>query len=764
MKQIKDLSLALITALAAILILMLILSQPAQAGRLIIDTTDVPRDRISSSVAYSLTITPTLNGSSGTSAYTIVNQGGVTATTLHEFYDDQDQLVHTLFDSLAAGASKFYNLGTISEIPASYTGYAIVSSDQPITYTLDADGDGILDDTEGTGDADNDGTPNFLDLDADDDGIPDADEWRSGSGDDLCTNMTSDIDSDGVVDCMDNDVEGDGIPNFLDLDSDGDGLGDDVEGTGDTDGDNIPNFLDVSASVQYHLTISPTLKGPSCTSAYVITNTSGDTATTLHEFYDAQDQLVHDLVDTLPGATSKLYYLGTIPELPAGYAGYVLVSADQPVTFTLNVCPGGCAPVSNVQISHDPGTLANLFTGDSVTFTVDADGSVPFTYTWAMNGVPVSNNQSTFAYTFTASDTYTVGVTVTNACGADSDALSVTVMDPPPPPPDLSQSQKWVNLHSFEDGDILTYTLVLRNSSVTSVTANLTDVLPVQTTFITGSVQASGGSAVVQAGNTLLWSGQVISGTPVIVQFAAEAPATGMSPGDVITNVAYLDDGVGNVIARMASSVYNPGYGVTINNGALYTPIPTVTLSIAWADEDPDIEQMWISNDGGFGTGTGWINVQATYTDWPLGTFGTLCMPRTVYVKFRDGTGGQYGPIQDDVIYDPVLPQVTSVEIITATGRNIWAMAGPDVIVRVKSSDDNSGVSKVQISHDENWETYSEFAATGRTTDIPWTLQPSGEIYVRVLDRAGNASAVRNEQGPPSQQVFLPLVLRQISE
>jgi uncharacterized repeat protein (TIGR01451 family) len=60
----------------------------------------------------------------------------------------------------------------------------------------DADGDGIPDSVEGTGDPDGDGIPNYLDTDSDGDGIPDADE---GAGD----------------------RDGDGIPNFLSYDPSG---------------------------------------------------------------------------------------------------------------------------------------------------------------------------------------------------------------------------------------------------------------------------------------------------------------------------------------------------------------------------------------------------------------------------------------------------------------------------------------------------------------------------------------------------------------
>jgi uncharacterized repeat protein (TIGR01451 family) len=425
--------------------------------------------------------------------------------------------------------------------------------------------------------------------------------------------------------------------------------------------------------VAFQLTISPTMKGL-CTSVYTVTNEGAAGATTMHEFYDLSDQPIYNYNDSIASLGSQTYDLGTISGLMDGYTGYVIVSADQPITYTLDACPS----------------------------------STP----------------------------------------------------PPPPPPDLSSSQKWVNLTNVDQGDVLTYTLLLRNSSATSATAVLTDPIPAHTTYVPNSAQASDGSDVVIAENEIWWTGQVISGTPVIIQFAGVVTTTGMAPGDPITNTAYLDDGVGNVITLETASTYNPGYGVTINNGSSYTNIPTVTLTISWGDEDPNIEKMWISNDGGFVEGTDWIDVSTTHPNWLLDIQGDLRMPRTVYVKFRDSIGSQYGPIHDDIIYDPVAPQVTEVEIITDTG-GLQAMAMQDIIVRVKSSDDNAGTSEVHVSHKETFETYADFEITGSTTDIPWTLQPSGEVYVRVVDRAGNVSEAVSAQGAPNYPVFLPLVLRQ---
>ena len=90
-----------------------------------------------------------------------------------------------------------------------------------LNFAQDSDNDGISDPSEGGGDSDGDGVPDYLDADSDNDTIPDNVE---GTGD----------------------ADGDGIPNYLDPDSDGNGIPDksEPEPFGDQDGDGIPNFLD----------------------------------------------------------------------------------------------------------------------------------------------------------------------------------------------------------------------------------------------------------------------------------------------------------------------------------------------------------------------------------------------------------------------------------------------------------------------------------------------------------------------------------------
>ena len=95
----------------------------------------------------------------------------------------------------------------------------------------DADGDGILDVTEGSGDTDGDGLSDFMDTDSDNDGIPDSTEA-------------------GPVPNVPVDTDGDGIPDYIDTDSDNDGIDDSLEGTNDFDNDGIPDYIDVDGQLE----------------------------------------------------------------------------------------------------------------------------------------------------------------------------------------------------------------------------------------------------------------------------------------------------------------------------------------------------------------------------------------------------------------------------------------------------------------------------------------------------------------------------------
>jgi len=132
----------------------------------------------------------------------------------------------------------------------------------------DADGDGIIDQHDGTDDPDQDGEENENDLDSDGDGVTD----RIEAGDTDPLTFPIDTDGDGSADFVDvdsddncvndaierptggeiADTDGDGDPDFRDTDNDGDNIIDATEigsacGSADHDKDGIDDFMDVDS-------------------------------------------------------------------------------------------------------------------------------------------------------------------------------------------------------------------------------------------------------------------------------------------------------------------------------------------------------------------------------------------------------------------------------------------------------------------------------------------------------------------------------------
>jgi uncharacterized repeat protein (TIGR01451 family) len=413
-------------------------------------------------------------------------------------------------------------------------------------------------------------------------------------------------------------------------------------------------------------------------------------------------------------------------------------------------------PVTNVILHRRP--LGEVLVSNPVRFAVTADGTRPFTYTWSLNGDVVGENRYIYEHLFTAAGTYTVGVTVVNLLNAVYTETLVTVVEPVAGLPDLSLSDKLSSLSFVESGDVFTYTLLLRNTADVVATAVLTDPIPAYTTYLPGSASASNGGDVALIDDAIVWHGEIISGTPVLIQFAV---TVGDAPiGAQIVNNATLADGLGNLLELASSATFNPGYRLTINDGALATNMPTVTLRYAWNVSDA-ITHVQFSNDGGFGAGaSAWLPVNPTdptLVDWALDVYGDFRMPYLVFARFRDTEGQTYGPIMDWIIYDPVAPRIVSVEIIPGTG--LAQAFGNGVIVRITTTDGNTGVAHVHLSHTEDFANYEEVVVTSPTTDVLWTLGSGGKVYVRAVDRAGNISAPVSAD-TVQHLIFLPLVIQ----
>jgi uncharacterized protein YdeI (BOF family) len=94
-----------------------------------------------------------------------------------------------------------------------------------------------------------------------------------------------------------------------------------------------------------------------CTSVYTLINMGDTVATVSHELVDAEDN-VYSLVDTIEAGGEKIYDLATVvfdPPLPDGFSGSGTIQSDQPLTASVQVCPGGS--VTSVVVSPDTRTI-----------------------------------------------------------------------------------------------------------------------------------------------------------------------------------------------------------------------------------------------------------------------------------------------------------------------------------------------------------------------------------------------------------------------
>jgi uncharacterized repeat protein (TIGR01451 family) len=117
--------------------------------------------------------------------------------------------------------------------------------------------------------------------------------------------------------------------------------------------------------------------------------------------------------------------------------------------------------------------------------------------------------------------------------------------------PDLSPSEKLVSSATVSPGQLLTYTILVKNRGSGPATVILTDTLPAGVIYIPGSAWAGSGGPAMYDDSThrLTWSGPVPVRGMATVRFAVQATGQGL-----ITNRVLLDDGAGNVIEKQVTT------------------------------------------------------------------------------------------------------------------------------------------------------------------------------------------------------------------
>jgi hypothetical protein len=130
-----------------------------------------------------------------------------------------------------------------------------------------------------------------------------------------------------------------------------------------------------------------------------------------------------------------------------------------------------------------------------------------------------------------------------------------------------------------------------------------------------------------------------------------------LTNGDGLKTVyGRFKDSAGNLSAIVSDTItldtsVQSEYGVTINDGALYTNQVTVQLKIS---AKPRTVAMQISNDGGF-YGLAW-EPYTSHKTWQITHYGDYAIPRIVYVRYRDTTDNVSATYQDDIILDMERP------------------------------------------------------------------------------------------------------------
>ncbi len=120
--------------------------------------------------------------------------------------------------------------------------------------------------------------------------------------------------------------------------------------------------------------------------------------------------------------------------------------------------------------------------------------------------------------------------------------------------PDLSASEKLVSAARADTGDILIYTLRVKNAGEGLARATLTDTIPTGTVYVPGSAWAGNGTvAYDEASDRIIWNGEVPPRGMSTVVFAVT-----VTEERVIHNIATINDGLGGLTERNATTKVHP--------------------------------------------------------------------------------------------------------------------------------------------------------------------------------------------------------------
>lgn len=148
---------------------------------------------------------------------------------------------------------------------------------------------------------------------------------------------------------------------------------------------------------------------------------------------------------------------------------------------------------------------------------------------------------------------------------------------------DLSASDKVVDQPVAAAGDVVRYTITLRNSGTgTASDVTVSDPIPSHTAFVPGSI--TGGAIYDAAHDRITWSGQVPSNGSVPISFAVRTDPLA-ADRTVITNTAWITDG--NRVSAGVLGTYTRTAQTTLRAPDLFASEKQV--DVAWAHPGQDV-------------------------------------------------------------------------------------------------------------------------------------------------------------------------------
>lgn len=216
--------------------------------------------------------------------------------------------------------------------------------------------------------------------------------------------------------------------------------------------------------------------------------------------------------------------------------------------------------------------------------------------------------------------------------------------------------------------------------------------------------------------------------------YASTASHTLTSGSGTKTVYVQVNDNAGNVSASVSTTVTvdtSPVSGkVKINDGALYSNSRNITLSFYDTVVGPSgLKDVIISENSNF-SGATW-QAYSPLKDYQLSaTEGS----KRVYVKFRNGAGGESSSVYADILLDTIAPTGT-----IKINNGATATGSISATISLTASDGGSGISGYVLSNtttnSNDWKTYTDTVTWNLTTG-----DGTKKVYAWFRDNAGNVS------------------------